>query len=136
MHLKTLPTQFSACLVIWHRFVLGRHLHRDQHIPENTSELGKFRGEPVYLRSAVLTLKTAENWMRRGRTVQAGEQPLKLVKQRAVTVSRKRELEILREAGASGSGEGKDNEVMQGLYAENQTELYKPPPVIDVRDPL
>jgi len=74
--------------------------------------------------------------MRRGRTVQAGEQPLKLVKQRAVTVSRKRELEILREAGASGSGEGKDNEVMQGLYAENQTELYKPPPVIDVRDPL
>ncbi|KAI0042401.1 Rad4-domain-containing protein [Auriscalpium vulgare] len=111
-------------------YVLERHLLRDQIIPPNTHELGKFRGEPVYPRGSVLSLKAAENWMRRGRTLRAGEQPMKWVKQRASTIGRKRELEVLREAGAtSGNGEGGD--VMQGLYAERQTELYIPPPVID-----
>ncbi|THH10815.1 hypothetical protein EW146_g8256 [Bondarzewia mesenterica] len=110
-------------------YVLSRHLHRDQEIDPDTPELGKFRGEPVYPRSSVLTLKTAENWMRRGRSIRAGEQPIKLVKQRAVTIGRKREMEVLKEAGAGADGEGSD--IMQGLYAERQTELYMPPPVID-----
>lgn len=69
--------------------------------------------------------------MRKGRVVREGEQPMKWVKQRAVTVGRKRELEVLREAGAAneiGGGE----EVMQGLYAERQTEVYVPEPVVDV----
>ena len=109
-------------------YVLERHLHQDEVIAPNTPELGKFRGESVYSRSSVLKLKTAENWMRRGRQVCAGEQALKQVKQRASTINRKRELEVLREAGASGDGEP-----MQGLYAERQTELYRPIPVIDVR---
>jgi hypothetical protein len=109
--------------------VLERHLLRDQIISSDAHELGKFRGEPVYSRSQVLHLKAAENWMRHGRVVRAGEQPLKYVKQRAVTVNRRRELEIRADAeGANGSGD-----VMQGLYSEAQTERYIPPPVIDVR---
>ncbi|THH16853.1 hypothetical protein EW146_g3858 [Bondarzewia mesenterica] len=51
---------------------------------------------------------TAENWMRRGRSIRAGEQPIKLVKQRAVTIGRKREMEVLKEAGAGADGEGSD----------------------------
>ncbi|TFY83199.1 hypothetical protein EWM64_g818 [Hericium alpestre] len=95
-------------------YILQRHLHKDQQIAPNTPELGKFRGEPVYPRGSVLSLKTAENWMRRGRTVKSGEQPMKWVKQRASTVSRKRELEVLREAGAKA---GSTEEITQGLHA-------------------
>lgn len=110
-------------------YVLERHLLRDQVITQDAPELGTFRGEPVYSRSHVLHLKAAENWMRSGRVVRAGEQPLKYVKQRAATLNRRRELEIRANTeGANGSGE-----VMQGLYAELQTEIYVPLPVIDVR---
>lgn len=110
-------------------YVLERHLLRDQVISQDAPELGTFRGGSVYSRSQVLQLKAAENWMRSGRVVCAGEQPLKYVKQRAATLNRRRELEVRAGAeGANGNGE-----VMQGLYAEMQTEIYVPPPVIDVR---
>ena len=155
-------------------YVLARHLKRDE-VVDPPVELGKFRGEPVYPRANVLQLKTAENWMRQGRTVVAGAQPLKWVKQRAVTVNKKRAIEMAladqreRAAAASGSGSASgsvkgrgdgdtedglgadadvgglddelptagegfasENGVMQGLYAEHQTELYRPPPVVDV----
>ena len=110
-------------------YVLERHVLRDQIISQDAPELGTFRGEAVYSRSHVLHLKAAENWMRSGRVVLAGEQPLKYVKQRAATLNRRRELEFRAGAeGVNGSGEA-----MQGLYAERQTEIYVPPPVIDVR---
>jgi len=82
-------------------------LLRDQIISEDVPELGTFHGESVYARSQVLQLKVAGNWMRRyGRVVRAGRQPLKHVKHRAVTLSRRRELEIRTGAeGANGSGE-------------------------------
>lgn len=68
-----------------------------------------------------------------GRIVRAGCQPLKTVKARPGTVNRLRELEVmkdeLRDAGHSTEG----IEVTQGLYARSQTELYTPPPVVDVR---
>lgn len=112
------------------RYVLTRHLHQNQIIypePPDTPELGKFRGEPVYPRSAVVDLKSSENWLRsEGRVVKAGCQPLKMVKARSGTVNKLREIETLKTAGA-GNGE-----VMQGLYARGQTEMYVPPPVIDV----
>ncbi|KAF8264379.1 hypothetical protein EI94DRAFT_1772689 [Lactarius quietus] len=112
-------------------YVLERHLLRDQIVSQEAPELGTFRGDPVYSRSHVLQLKAAENWMRTGRVVRAGEQPLKYVKQRAATLNRRRELEI--RAGAEGANGS--SEVMQGLYAEGQTEIYVPPPVIDGRIP-
>jgi xeroderma pigmentosum group C-complementing protein len=110
-------------------YVLERHLLRDQVISQDAHELGKFRGEPVYSRSQVLQLKAAENWIRHGRVVREGEQPLKYVKQRAATINRRRELEIRAETEGTNNG----GAVMQGLYAEDQTEAYVPPPVIDVR---
>ncbi|KAI0700351.1 hypothetical protein C8T65DRAFT_742081 [Cerioporus squamosus] len=157
-------------------YVLARHLKREE-VVDPPVELGKFRGEPVYSRANVLQLKTAENWIRQGRRVVVGAQPLKWVKQRAVTVNRKRAIELAladqreRTASASGSahvsgtasvnGRGADDEeylvdagldgsdglavagegfaaengVMQGLYAEHQTELYKAPPVVDGKVP-
>ncbi|KAI0821974.1 hypothetical protein BC628DRAFT_1460116 [Trametes gibbosa] len=152
-------------------YVLERHLKRDE-VVEPPTELGKFRGESVYPRGNVLQLKTAENWMRQGRKVREGAQPLKWAKQRAVTVNKKRAIELAladrrdRAATASASsskrpnaGEDGDGEqelelswdatggpapgegfaseegVMQGLYAEHQTELYRPDPVVDGKIP-
>ncbi len=45
-----------------------------------------------------------------------------MIKQRAVTVNRKRALEMARAEG---------EELLQGLYAEEQTEVYVPDPVIN-----
>ncbi|KAH9889795.1 hypothetical protein C8Q73DRAFT_705476 [Cubamyces lactineus] len=155
-------------------YVLERHLKREE-VVDPPTELGRFRGEAVYPRANVLQLKTAENWMRQGRKVREGAQPLKWVKQRAVTVNKKRAIELAladqRERAAAsastskkpagevdgdiegdgaeelvlswdagggpppGDGFASEDGVMQGLYAEHQTELYRPPPVVDGKVP-
>ncbi|KAG1863930.1 hypothetical protein C8R48DRAFT_707293 [Suillus tomentosus] len=115
-------------------YVLSRHLRREEVI-DPPVELGKFRGEPVYPRSSVISLKAAENWMRQGRVVREGCQPMKMVKQRAVTIGRKREMELALEKARTDSHGGDGQEDMQGLYAKSQTELYKPQPVIDGKVP-
>lgn len=126
--------------------------------PPQTRELGKFRGESVYPRSAVVTLKTADRWMRsEGRQLKEGEQPMKWVKMRATTIGRMREVELMREglrvAGEhadeeangdaesflkkdKGKGKQVNEEVMQGLYGLSQTEVYVPEPVVDVSPSL
>lgn len=63
--------------------------------------------------------------MKEGRRIKAGEQPMKLVKQRAVTINKVRAQEA---AVAEG-----EEPIQQGLYAKWQTELVKPQPVKDVR---
>lgn len=113
------------------RYVLARHLKRDEIIDPPT-ELGKFRGEPVYSRSSVISLKTAENWMRKGRMIRPGCQPMKMVKQRAMTITRQREMELALEHAKAEGHSGGDGEAMQGLYAFSQTDLYKPDPIKDV----
>ncbi|KIJ64619.1 hypothetical protein HYDPIDRAFT_90094 [Hydnomerulius pinastri MD-312] len=115
-------------------YALARHLKREEVIDPPT-ELGKFRGEPVYPRSSVISLKTAENWVRQGRVVREGCQPMKMVKQRAVTISRQREMEVALERAKTEGHAGGDDEVMQGLYARSQTELYKPDPIKDGKIP-
>ncbi|KAJ8080192.1 hypothetical protein PM082_017022 [Marasmius tenuissimus] len=66
---------------------------------------------------------------------------MKLVKMRASTVNRQREIELLKEglseAGASTStvANGSDGEVMQGLYARRQTEMFVPDPVVEGKVP-
>lgn len=116
-------------------YVLERHLKQNEVIHPLT-ELGKFRGEPVYARANVHELKTAENWMRRGRVIREGRQAMKWVKQRASTVSRRREIEAALERGREHAArigdDGSQSEALQGMYSEAQTELYRPPPVIDV----
>ncbi len=132
-HPRPLPTHVSDS------YVIPRHLRQTEtiHPPSpDTPELGTFRGEPVYPRSSVVSLKTAETWMRtEGRTIQEGAHPLKMVKMRTGTIAKQRELEMLRdglrEAGEAAGLNG-EQQVMQGLYARSQTEPYVPPPVIDV----
>ena len=118
-------------------YVLARHLKQTETIhppPPETPEVGKFRGEPVYPRSSVVSLKSAETWMRtEGRIIIAGSQPLKTIKARPNTVNRVRELEVLKDELRDAGHSAENVEVMQGLYARSQTELYIPPPIVDVR---
>jgi hypothetical protein len=88
-------------------------------------EIGKFRGEPVYPRSNVQQLRSAETWLREGRTIKVGEQPLKRVAQRAHTINAKRALELAK-------ADTLIDMPTQGLYAKWQTELYVAEPVVEV----
>ncbi|KAG8746562.1 hypothetical protein FRC10_004414 [Ceratobasidium sp. 414] len=103
-------------------YALERHLRKDEAIFPRT-EIAHFRGEPVFPRQSVLPLKSADGWMRQGRVLRAGMQPIKQSMARASTVRKKRELEMRREE------EGR--EVTVGMYAQWQTDLYIPPPVTD-----
>ena len=65
--------------------------------------------------------------MRMGRRVKEKQEPMKWVKQRAVTLHKRRQQELaLQERGEA---------VQQGLYAHYQTEVYTPPPIQDVSHP-
>ena len=78
------------------RYPLERHLKQTETIHPRT-ELGKFRGEPVFPRSSVVSLKSSDTWMRKsGRVIKVGEQALKMVKMRAVTVGKQRAVEMAR----------------------------------------
>lgn len=108
-------------------YAMARHLKRDETIEPGAKVLGRFRGDDeIYARSAVVQLKSAENWLRVGRVVRDGEEPLKTVKARAVTLERRRKAEALALEGEQAT---------QGLYAERQTKLYVAPPVVDGRVP-
>ena len=106
--------------------MLEQHLHRDEVILPNAKRLGMFRGtEVVYARSAVVSLKSEENWRRVGRVIEnEDEPPMKLVKQRVTTINRKRAENVALEMGHEAQ--------QQGLYAESQTKVFVPAPVIDV----
>lgn len=105
-------------------YALERHLKREEAI-HPPKQLGLIKDEAVFPRSSVITVKSAEQWMREGMKVQEGEQPLKTVKSRAVTINRRRVHELAR-------SEGREEDTMQGLYASWQTAKSIPPPVVDV----
>ncbi|KAK4051528.1 hypothetical protein OIV83_002668 [Microbotryomycetes sp. JL201] len=103
-------------------YVLEQHLLRDEMLRPGTKPLGLFKGtEPVYPRSAVVTVKSEENYWRIGRIIKPNEIPFKWVKARTVTINKKR-------AEAMAQMEGEEAQ-QQALYAYEQTALYKPPPV-------
>lgn len=104
-------------------YALERHLKKFEILEPNATVLGKIKGENIYPRSAVQSVSTAETWLKQGRSIKAGEQPIKTVNARAVTLERKRAKEIARQ-------EGEDLQV--GCYAYWQTEKYKPQKVINV----
>ncbi|KAG8834640.1 hypothetical protein FRC17_007942 [Serendipita sp. 399] len=108
-------------------YALERHLRRDEVI-HPLHEIGRFRGEPVYPRSNVQRLRSSETWMREGRIIKEGQQPLKRVVQRAHTINGRRALEFAKADGLS-------EPPTQGLYAEWQTELYVPEPVTNGKIP-
>ncbi|KAM0748756.1 Rad4-domain-containing protein [Meredithblackwellia eburnea MCA 4105] len=110
-------------------YVLEQHLHRDETILPGSKKLGVFRGtEIVYARSAVVQLKSEENWRRVGRVVKSDiEIPMKWVKQRTVTINRKRAENLALMDGGEVT--------QQPLYAESQTKIYIPPPVVNGKIP-
>ncbi|KAG0639449.1 hypothetical protein HOY80DRAFT_963201 [Tuber brumale] len=112
-------------------YVLERHLKRDESFKVRrkcstlTTGSGKnIKTEPIYRREDVIKLRSLENWTRLGRTVKPEEEfkPIKYVK--AVRLPSTK----LRNA-RSGYVEPE----MNGLYAESQTELYVPKPLVNGR---
>jgi xeroderma pigmentosum group C-complementing protein len=110
-------------------FVLEVHLRREEALlpsakPVKTFSAGKgdkAKDHDVYRRDDVVPCKTVESWHKSGRAIKVGEQPIKYVPTRAVTIIRKREIEdALRETG---------EKAMQGLYHEAQTEWIIPDPI-------
>ena len=83
-----------------------------------------FKGEPVYRRANVHTVKAEAGWLREGREVMHGQEPMKWGKVRAMTKQRQRELEAEKER----TGE----EVRQPLYSQAQTRLVRPPRIKNV----
>jgi xeroderma pigmentosum group C-complementing protein len=108
-------------------FALQRHLRRNEVIYP-LREAGKIstgaggKVEPVYRRTDVHVVRSAEQWYRKGRDVKEGEQPLK----RAV---------VRRSNRNTPTGEDEVDEDGTGLYAEFQTDIYVPPPVVDGQIP-
>lgn len=109
-------------------FVLERHLRREEALrpgskPVKTFTTGKgdkIKEEPVYLRKDVEVCRTGESWHKEGRAVMPGEIPMKMVPVRAVTLTRKREVE---EAERDGE------KLKQGLYSLHQTDWIIPSPI-------
>lgn len=110
-------------------FVLELHLRREEALIPGAEVVKTFaagkgdkaKTHDVYRRDDVVTCKTVESWHKDGRSVKIGEQPIKYVPTRAVTLIRKREIESsLRETG---------QKAMQGLYSKSQTEWIIPDPI-------
>lgn len=109
-------------------YALERHLRRNEVIHPKR-EIGKVGLsklalnkktqplEPVYRRADVHSVKSADGWYRQGRSIKAGEQPLKRVQ----TPRR----------AAMTDDESEDTSLDTPMYAAYQTELYNPPPVVD-----
>ncbi|KAG5518863.1 hypothetical protein PMAC_002394 [Pneumocystis sp. 'macacae'] len=112
-------------------YVLERYLKRDEVVrpgafPVHVFTIGKgdkLKEEKVFNRSDILLCKSVEYYYREGRQIKSGELPLKIVKPKSVTLRRRRENAFIA---------SETNEVdIQPLYAEFQTELYIPPPVVN-----
>lgn len=113
-------------------YALERHLRQNEvihpkrkigQVGTNVSSSKNQVLEPVYRRSDVHALRSANGWYRLGRDIKMGEQPLKHVRAR-----RNKFLEYNDE-------DETDEGIETGLYARFQTELYKPPPVVGGRIP-
>ncbi|KAL8788664.1 MAG: hypothetical protein Q9213_001592 [Squamulea squamosa] len=112
-------------------YVLERHLRREEAIipnakPVRTFTTGKgddIKEEPVFLRKDVMICRTGESWHKEGRQIKPNQHPMKMVPIRAVTLTRKREVQ---EAERDGG-----EKLKQGLYAWDQTEWIIPPPIMD-----
>ncbi|KAI5211491.1 hypothetical protein AUEXF2481DRAFT_197049 [Aureobasidium subglaciale EXF-2481] len=109
-------------------YALERHLKRHEVIwpkrPSGKVTVGKGALEPVYRRSDVHIVRSADKWYRFGREIKPNEHPLKHVPAR-LPKGRAQDLE---DADI-------DEPPATALYAFNQTLLYVPPPVVYGRIP-
>lgn len=103
-------------------YALESQLRQDEIIypKDDTSKCGTFRSSnknstiPIYKRSHVYHLKTPKAWHMRGRVLKMGARPLKT--------------KPLKSGGLYADGSADlDDEVR--LYAEFQTEIFRPPPI-------
>ena len=110
-------------------YAMERHLRREEALRPGAIPVkyftggkgAKAKGEPIFLRKDVVLCRTGESWHKEGRQVRNGEHPVKMVPVRAVTLSRKREVE---EAERDGG-----EKLKQGMYSKDQTEYIIPPPI-------
>jgi xeroderma pigmentosum group C-complementing protein len=114
-------------------YVLERHLKHNEVIhpldPVGKVNVGTGMNpkmEPIYRRKDVHIVRSADKWYRMGQDVKGGEQPLKHAKPK-----RGRQLSIDIDVDL----DEQLDEVGVGLYAEFQTQLYIPPPVVRGRVP-
>ncbi|KAJ6188420.1 hypothetical protein N7519_003328 [Penicillium mononematosum] len=108
-------------------YALERHVRRNEviypkrvigHVGLGKSTARSETSEPVYRRSDVHIVRSSDKWYRLGRDVRVGEQPLK-----RVAASRNK--------GGGFSDDEDENEPQETtLYAEFQTDIYVPPPVV------
>ena len=111
-------------------YVLERHLRRNE-VLSPRREAGKVsigvglnrKLEPVFRRRDVHVCRSADAWYRRGRDVRTGETPLKRA------VPKRREARAMSINGEDAEDESK------ALYAEFQTDLFIPQPVVEGRIP-
>ncbi|KAI9795973.1 MAG: hypothetical protein M1835_004867 [Candelina submexicana] len=112
-------------------FVLERHLRREEALRPGatpvkifmTGKGDKAKEENVYRRADVAICRTGESWHKEGREVAPGQQPIKMVPVRAVTLTRKREVEEAEREGGE--------KLKQGMYSIEQTEWIIPPPILN-----
>lgn len=112
-------------------FVLERHLRREEALRPGAKPVKYFTAgkgekateEPVFRRKDAIICRTGESWHKAGLQVKAGEHPVKMVPVRAVTLTRKREVEEAERQGGE--------KLKQGMYSEDQTEYIVPPPIED-----
>lgn len=103
-------------------YALESQLRQDEVVFPNdlTSKCGTFRSVnkniimPIVKRSHVFRLRTAKAWHMRGRILKVGAQPLKT-----------------KEKNVSLMDEDDDDDGKVRLYAEFQTLMYLPPPIVD-----
>ncbi len=112
-------------------FVLERHLRREEALRPGAASVKTFttgkgdkaKEENVYRRKDVAICRTSESWHKEGREVVPGQQPIKMVPVRAVTLTRKREVEEAEREGGE--------KLKQGMYSIEQTDWIIPPPIQD-----
>ena len=121
--LQNLKTSADWCL---ERLLRREEALRPEAKPDRMFLSGKgdkVQEEPVYRRSDVERCLSAESWHKEGRRPLVGAVPLKYVPIRAVTLTRKREIEEHEQR----TGE----KPQQGLYSWDQTEYIIPAPIKD-----
>ncbi|GAA5867977.1 hypothetical protein JCM8547_000771 [Rhodosporidiobolus lusitaniae] len=109
-------------------YVLQLHLHQNESLLPTARSIGLFKGQhAVFRRSDVVAVKSRDNWYRQGRLPRSNEIPRKWVKVRAVTINNKRREEMAKLEGLE--------EETQGLWSEEQTEVFVPEPVKEGKVP-
>ncbi|KAF4523287.1 hypothetical protein B566_EDAN009410 [Ephemera danica] len=102
-------------------YALRRHLLKFEAIyPPESVPLGFIRGEPVYSRDCVFTLRSRETWMKEAKIVRLKEEPYKIVKSRPKYDRM--------------SGQMVTDKPLE-IFGPWQVEDYVPPPAVDGKVP-